>query len=87
MICHPAQQLNLRAKPAFICVLFTSLNAYKAGSYLGGMTVGEYFALPDQERERIWGELYVEAIESAPDREVNPNAIVPARQKHRSRDR
>jgi hypothetical protein len=51
------------------------------------MTVGEYFALPDQERERIWGELYVEAIESAPDREVNPNAIVPARQKHRSRDR
>jgi hypothetical protein len=55
--------------------------------FLGGMTVGEYFALPDQERERIWGELYVEAIESAPEREVNPNAVVPARQKHRSGDR
>jgi hypothetical protein len=38
--------------------------------FLGGMTVGEYFALPDQERERIWDELYAEAIESAPEREV-----------------
>ncbi|MFQ5812682.1 MAG: hypothetical protein ACE5I2_05765 [Anaerolineae bacterium] len=24
--------------------------------FLGGLTVGEYFALPDEERERIWNE-------------------------------
>ncbi len=58
-----------------------------ADLFLGGMAVGEYFALPDQERERIWDELYTEAIEAAPEREVKPDAIVSARQKHRSRDR
>lgn len=55
--------------------------------FLGGMTAGEYFALPDEERERIWDELYAAAIESAPEREVKQDAIVPARQKHRSGDR
>jgi len=44
--------------------------------FLGGMTVGEYFALPDQERERIWDELYTEAIESAPERGVKADAVV-----------
>lgn len=40
-------------------------------AFLGGMTVGEYFALPEAERERIWNELYAEAIASAQEREVN----------------
>jgi hypothetical protein len=55
-------------------------------SFLEGMTVAAYFALPEAARERIWDELYAEAIESAPEREVKPDAVVPARQKHRSED-
>jgi len=44
--------------------------------FLGGITVGAYFALPGAERERIWGELYAQAIESAAEREVQSDAIV-----------
>ena len=47
--------------------------------FLADKTVAEYFALPEAERERIWIELYTAAIESAPEREIKPNAAVPAR--------
>jgi hypothetical protein len=40
------------------------------------MTMAAYFALPEVERERIWDELYAEAIESAPEREMALDAIV-----------
>jgi hypothetical protein len=45
-------------------------------AFLEDKTVAEYFALPDPERERIWTDLYAEAIESAPEREVEPDAAV-----------
>ena len=46
--------------------------------FIGDMTVEAYFALPESERERIWEELYATAIETAQEREVSPNAVVPA---------
>ena len=45
----------------------------EADPFLGGLTIREYFALPDEERERIWNE----------EHDVKPNAYVPARQKRR----
>jgi hypothetical protein len=48
-------------------------------AFLSDMTVEAYFALAEAERERIWDELYVAAIESAQEREVKPDAIAPAR--------
>jgi hypothetical protein len=47
-------------------------------AFIGDMTVEAYFALPEPERERIWDELYATAIETAQEREVSPNAVVPA---------
>jgi hypothetical protein len=47
--------------------------------FLENKTVAEYFALPEEERERIWAEIYTAAIESAPEREVKPDAVVSAR--------
>lgn len=47
-------------------------------AFIGEMTVEAYFALSESERERIWDELYAAAIETAQEREVGPNAIVPA---------
>jgi len=55
--------------------------------FLGGMTVAAYFVLPEAERERIWDEMYAEAIEAAPEREIKPDANISARQKHRPRNR
>ena len=48
-------------------------------TFLGGLKAKEYFALPESERERIWSELYAKAIEAAQEREVAPDADVPAR--------
>ena len=48
-------------------------------AFLGDMTVQAYFALPEAEREHIWDELYATAIETAQEREVKPDAVVPAR--------
>lgn len=47
--------------------------------FLGDQSVADYFALPEAERERLWAELYVAAIESAPEHEVKPDATVSAR--------
>ena len=47
--------------------------------FLADKTVADYFALPEAERERIWLELYTAAIESAPEREIKPDAAVSAR--------
>ncbi len=46
--------------------------------FLGDATVADYFARSDTEREQIWADLYAAAIESAPEREVKPDAAVPA---------
>ena len=48
-------------------------------NFLGDMTVADYFAQPEVERERIWANLYAAAIESAPEREVRPDASISAR--------
>ena len=45
--------------------------------FLDDRTVAEYFALPEAEREQIWTDLYATAIESAPEREVKPDATLP----------
>ncbi len=55
----------------------------EADLFLGGLTVGEYFALPDEERERIWNEEHAMEIEDFEEHDVKPNAYVPARQKRR----
>jgi hypothetical protein len=55
----------------------------EADPFLGGLTVGEYFALPDEERERIWNREHAMEIEDFEEHEVKPNAHVPARQKRR----
>jgi len=52
--------------------------------FLGGLTVREYFALPDEERERIWNEEHGMEIEDFEEHGVKPNACVPARQRRRS---
>ena len=48
-------------------------------AFIGDMTVEAYFALPEAKRERIWDELYAVAIETAQERKVKPDAVVPAR--------
>ena len=48
-------------------------------AFIGDTTVEAYFALPEAKRERIWDELYAMAIETAQEREVKPDAVVPAR--------
>ena len=55
----------------------------EADPFLGGLTVGEYFALPDEDRERIWDEEHTMDIEDFEEHDVKPNAYVPARQKRR----
>lgn len=55
----------------------------EADPFLGGLTVGEYFALPDEERECIWNEEHAMEIEDFEEHDVKPNAYVPARQKRR----
>jgi hypothetical protein len=45
--------------------------------FLGGLIVGEYFALPDEERERIWNEEHTMEIEDLEEYDVKPNAYVP----------
>ena len=55
----------------------------EADPFLGGLTVGEYFALPDEDRERIWDEEHAMEIEDFEEHDVKPNAHVPARQKRR----
>ncbi|MDH7487055.1 MAG: hypothetical protein QHJ81_12360 [Anaerolineae bacterium] len=51
--------------------------------FLGGLTVKEYFALPDEERERIWNEEHVMGIEDFEEYDVKPDAYTSARQKRR----
>jgi hypothetical protein len=53
----------------------------EADLFLGGLTVREYFALPDEARERIWNEEHAMEIEDFEEHDVKPNAHVPARQK------
>ena len=55
----------------------------EADPFLGGLTVGEYFALPDEDRERIWDEEHTMDIGDFEEHDVKPNAYVPARQKRR----
>lgn len=52
--------------------------------FLGGLTVDEYFALSDEERERIWAELHFMEIGDFEERDVKPDARIPARQEPRS---
>jgi hypothetical protein len=48
--------------------------------FLGGLTVGEFFALPEVEQARIWDEAYAEAERALENREqpIRPDAV-PAR--------
>lgn len=46
--------------------------------FLGDLTIADYFARPEEEREKIWADLYATAIASAPEREAKPDAAVPA---------
>jgi len=46
--------------------------------FLGDMSVEAYFNLPETERERIWSELYITAIETMKEREVESDAVIPA---------
>jgi len=46
--------------------------------FLGGLTVKEYFALPDEEREHIWDEAHTMQIEDFDERDARPDADVPA---------
>ena len=55
----------------------------EADPFLGEFTVGEYFALPDEDRERIWNEEHAMETKDFKEHEVKPNAHVPARQKRR----
>ncbi|MBM4464183.1 MAG: hypothetical protein FJ014_01215 [Chloroflexi bacterium] len=55
----------------------------EADPFLGGLTVGEYFAMPDEERERIWNEEHSMEIEDFEEHDVKPSAYVPTRQKRR----
>ncbi len=55
----------------------------EADPFLGGLTVREYFSLPDADRERIWNEEHAMEIEDFEEHDVKPNAHVPARQKRR----
>jgi hypothetical protein len=55
----------------------------EADQFLSGLTVGEYFALPDEDRERIWNEEHTMDIEDFEEHDVKPDARVPARQKRR----
>ena len=47
-------------------------------AFISDMTVKAYFTLPEPERERIWDELYASAIETAQEREISPDTVVPA---------
>ena len=42
--------------------------------FLGGLTVEEYFALPEEERARIWDEAHVTGIDEFEERDVEPGA-------------
>lgn len=42
--------------------------------FLGGLTVEEYFALPEEERARIWDEAHVTEIDEFEERDVEPGA-------------
>ena len=55
----------------------------EADPFLGGLTIRDYFALPDEERERIWNEEHAMEIEDFEEHDVKPNAHVSARQKRR----
>ena len=55
----------------------------EADPFLGGLTVGEYFALPDEDRGRIWDEEHTMDIEDFEEHDVKSNAYVPTRQKRR----
>jgi hypothetical protein len=48
----------------------------EADPFLGGLTVREYFALPDEDRERIWNEEPAMEIEDFEEHDVRPNAHV-----------
>jgi hypothetical protein len=47
--------------------------------FIGGLSVKEYFALPDAEQERLWTEQHRMGIDDFNEREARPDAQVPAR--------
>ena len=47
--------------------------------FLGGVTLGEYLALPDSEQARIWDEAAEIDVYDLEEREVRPDAILSAR--------
>ena len=48
--------------------------------FIGGLTVADFFALPEQEQDRLWREAHaeVERAQDQPERSVKPDAL-PAR--------
>jgi hypothetical protein len=53
-------------------------------SFVGGLTVSEYFALPEEEQERLWNAEFAMDIDDFEEHEVHPDAHIPARQKRRA---
>ncbi len=49
--------------------------------FVGGLTVSQYFALPEEEQERLWNAEFAMDIDDFEEHEVRPNAYIPARQK------
>jgi hypothetical protein len=52
--------------------------------FVGELTVSEYFALPEEEQERLWNAEFVMDIDDFEEHEVHPDAYLPARQKRRT---
>jgi hypothetical protein len=48
-------------------------------SFIGGLRVKEYFALPDTEQERLWNEQHRMEIDDFEEHDVRPDAQLPAR--------
>ncbi len=49
--------------------------------FLENYTWEEFWALPDEEQERIWNAQFTMEIDDFEERDVHPDAYVPARQK------
>lgn len=52
--------------------------------FVGGLTVSQYFALPEEEQERLWNAEFAMDIDDFEEHEVHPDAYIPARQEHRA---
>jgi len=44
--------------------------------FIGGLSVKEYFALPDAEQERLWAEQHRMDIDDFEERDVRPDATI-----------